>query len=180
MRDLIRIVGLVVGLLSGLASGVTQGGPPPGDRPAEAVSVAPLRQQMEGDLAEIGEYAAEAREDGDLQRMACIRDVQKRAQGVMEVATGELLVLRDASTTPEARAFAAEKFRAAAERLHQLVERARECAGDAEAEDEDDATRNKADQPSTVPLEDPTEAALDPLPPPVDDTRPPVVASPSA
>ena len=135
---------------------------------------------MEGDLAEIGEYAAEAREDGDLQRMACIRDVQKRAQGVMEVATGELLVLRDAGTTPEARAFAAEKLRAAAERLRQLVERARECAGEAEAEDEDDATRNKADQPQTVPLEDPTEAALDPVPPPVDDTRPPVVASPSS
>ncbi len=103
----------------------------------------------------------------------------------MELATGEMLVIRDQSASNEARSFAAEKLQAASERLDDLVEQAKECAGDKSPEDSDDETRNEVEEEPTIPIADPTlgggVGGTKPprLPPPVDDGMPPSVGSPS-
>lgn len=149
------------------------------------ISAASVRRDMEEEMASLGDLASEAKRDSDLVRAACVLDKQERAQGVMELATGELLVIRDEGSTAEARSFATEKLVAASERLGGLVEQARECMGDKSPEESDDETRNEVDTPQAIPIEDPTVGGgvgggkPPPLPPPVDDTVPPVVGSPS-
>jgi hypothetical protein len=139
-----------------------------------------LREAMETDMAELGGFIQEARRDGDMVRLRCLREVQTQAEHALELATSELLVVRDANAPADARRFAGEKLEAAAQRLNALVEVARACAGEQGPEDEDDQTRNEVEEPEFVPFADPTRASSDfPLPPPVDDTHPPVVASPT-
>lgn len=150
------------------------------DRGPETRAVPALRQRIEAGMEELGELASDARSDTDVVRAACVLDKQERAQGVMEVATGELLVLRDSTSTRDQKAFAVEKLAAAADRLDGLVEAARTCRGDTSPEEEDDVTATDVDEPTTVPVADPTVGgARPPVPPPVDDTRPPTVGSPS-
>ena len=43
-----------------------------------------------------------------------------------------------------------------------------------------DPTRTDLDKSQLIPVQDPTRGPLWPVPPPIDDTRPPVVASPAA
>ena len=103
-------------------------------------------------MAVLGDLASDAKRDSDLVRAACVLDKQERAQGVMELATGELLVIRDANAGADARGFATEKLVAASQRLEGLVEQARECVGDKTPEQSDDVTRNEVDESPTIPI----------------------------
>jgi hypothetical protein len=136
-----------------------------------------LRTRMEDGMAEIGELATEARAEADLVRATCILDKQDRANDVMELGTGELLVIRDDTATAQSRQFALEKLDAAAGRIDGLVEEAKECAGQKGPEDDIDVTRNDSDEPRTIPAWDPT-AGLgnSPVPPPVDGGWPPAAS----
>ncbi|MCA9654366.1 MAG: hypothetical protein KC501_30880 [Myxococcales bacterium] len=144
-----------------------------------------VRGDMEANMAVLGDLASDAKRDSDLVRAACVLDKQERAQGVMELATGELLVIRDANAGADARGFATEKLVAASQRLEGLVEQARECVGDKTPEQSDDVTRNEVDESPTIPIPDPTVGGgagggkPPGMPPPVDDGMPPSVGSPS-
>ncbi|MCA9705872.1 MAG: hypothetical protein KDK70_08505 [Myxococcales bacterium] len=152
--------------------------PPPA--PTPPVSVSKVQRDMENGMARLGELASDAKRDSDLVRAACVLDKQERAQGVMELATGELLVVRDSGASSEARGFAAEKLGAAAERLDDLVEQAKQCVGDKSPEESDDETRNEVEEDPLIPIADPTMPGRQPpVPPPVDDGMPPSVGSPS-
>jgi hypothetical protein len=154
--------------------------------PATAtVSVPKVQRAMESNMSVLGDLATNAKRDADLVRAACVLDKQERAQGVMELATGELLVIRDASATSEARSFAVEKLQATAARLDDLVAQARDCVGDQSPEMSDDDTRNEVQESPSIPVADPTVGGTvgggkpPGLPPPVNDGAPPVVGSPS-
>lgn len=153
--------------------------------PATAtVSVPKVQRDMESDMSLLGELASDAKRDADLVRAACVLDKQERAQGVMELATGELLVIRDDAAAPEARSFAVEKLQASSDRLDDLVQQARDCVGDQTPEMSDDETRNEVQQEPTIPIADPTVGGgvgggKPTPPPPVDDNAPPTVGSPS-
>ncbi|MEX1369253.1 MAG: hypothetical protein AB1Z98_39355 [Nannocystaceae bacterium] len=152
---------------------------------AATISVPKVRRELESNMATLGDLAADAKRDSDLVKATCVLDKQERAQGVMELATGELLVIRDEGASTDARSFAAEKLAAASQRLEALVKQARECAGDKTPEDSDDVTRNDVEQQPSIPVADPTVGGgagggkPPGLPPPVDDGFPPSVGSPS-
>ena len=151
---------------------------------ASTKPVAVIRQDMEARMGELGDLAANARRDTDLVRAACVLEKEERAQGVMELATSELLVIRDSAATEQQRAFAAETLAAAAERLDSLVKQAKECTGDGSPEVEDDLTDNDESVVPLVPEADPTQSGgtppqPTPVPPSVDDQRPPTVGSPT-
>lgn len=136
-----------------------------------------LQTRMEEGMAEIGELAVEARADSDLVRATCVLDKQDRANDVMELGTGEMLVIRDGTTTEQSRQFALEKLDAAAGRIDMLVEEAKACAGQKGPEDQIDITRNDADEPRTVPMWDPTTGlGNSPVPPPIDGGWPPAAS----
>ncbi|MCX4239529.1 hypothetical protein [Paraliomyxa miuraensis] len=162
--------------------GVAEAKAPP---PTSTVSVPAVRREMENDMAKIGDLAAEAKRDADLVRAACVIDKQERAQGVMELATGEMLIIRDEGSSAEARSFAVEKLQAASDRLGDLVEQAKECIGDKAPEESDDVTNNEVDEDPTIPVADPTVGGSpdgtkpNRVPPPIDDASPPSVGSPS-
>lgn len=135
-------------------------------------------------MSTLGEIASDAKRDSDLVRAACVLDKQERAQGVMELATSEMLTIRDDAASTEARSFAVEKLQAAAERLDDLVGQARDCMGDKSPEVSDDQTRNEVQQDPTIPIADPTVGGgvgggKPTPPPPVDDAVPPTVGSPA-
>jgi hypothetical protein len=170
-------------------SGVSRGGPaassgseeatkPSSDEPAEATAVPELRRRLETDLAEIGLLLEEAGEQDDAAAVACVEDVQDRAQDVMEVVTDDVLVVQDPGSSPAARTFAVEKLQASSDRMKALVEQARLCVGD-EGGIGEDPTDTDLEKAKLVPLEDPTRGPFWPIPPPIDDTVPPVVASPA-
>jgi hypothetical protein len=202
MRMRTRALAGVCGAWLVLGAGGAAAGPPASPAPAEGaepappaegaalpatatVSVPAVQRDMEADMSLLGELASDAKRDADLVRAACVLDKQERAQGVMELATGELLVIRDASATPEARSFAVEKLQATAARLDDLVQQARDCVGDQSPEMSEDDTRNEVTAEPTIPIADPTVGGTvgggkpPGLPPPIDDTAPPTVGSPS-
>jgi hypothetical protein len=176
-------VGAAVLLLAGVSLAEPAPTPPSEDettdRGPDTRAVPGLRQRLEEGMQTLGELAQRARSDTDLVRAQCVLDKQERAQGVMEVATGELLLLGDSSATQQQKAFAVEKLAAATERLDLLVDAARTCTGDTSPEETDDVTHTDVDESSAIPVADPTVPAESPVPPPIDDSRPPVVASPS-
>lgn len=153
--------------------------------PTSTASVPSLRRRMESGMAKLGDLAEDAKRDADLARATCVLDKQERAQGVMELATGELLVIRDQSSSAEARGFAVEKLDAAAERLDDLVEQAKVCTGDATPEVDDDQTANTLDEEPSIPIADPTLGGgpdgtkPSRIPPMLDAAQPPTVGSPS-
>ena len=157
--------------------------PPPAPEPTvSAADVAKARRDLETAMAELGALTAEAetRTGSDAQLAGCLLDKRDRGREVMEIATSELLVVQDPASTDQQRQFAGEKLDALSVRMDQLVEAARACGGDASPEDDDDKTRNQADEPTTVPYADPTVGGgIPPVPPPVDDARPPSVESPT-
>ncbi len=127
------------------------------------------RLRIERGLGEIGDMATEARSDEDIVRLECVNDKQARAAKVEEIAQGELRVLRDPNTQDAARTTAVEKLDAAADDMDDLVSDAKACSGEQGPEDESDETRNEADAPLGIPLQNPTlGGGRVPLPPPVD------------
>lgn len=143
--------------------------------PAAPVSAGQARATLERGLTELGELAARARQSGDLLRVACVQDKQDRANAVMEVATGDILVAQDPAADAQTRAFAGEKLGEAAQRMQDLVSRARACTG--KEEPGTSGGSNQAQVPQVVLPQDPTS----PLPPavrglPPIDPRPPVAS----
>ncbi|MCX6480589.1 MAG: hypothetical protein NTY24_09375 [Mycobacterium sp.] len=139
------------------------------------MNVSQARSALERGMAELAELAARARQSGDMQRVACVQDKQDRAGAVMEVATGDILVVQDSVVDAPTRAFAGEKLAEAAQQMKGLVGQARACQG------KEEAAGGKASNDSFVP---PTILPQDPtgsLPPaqrglPPIDPRPPVAS----
>lgn len=127
------------------------------------------RLRIERGLGEIGDMATEARKDEDIVRLECVSDKQAKAGKVEEIAQGELRVLRDPNSQDMARTTAVEKLDAAADDMDAIVKDAKACSGEQGPEDESDETRNEADAPIGIPLQNPTLGMGQvPLPPPVD------------
>lgn len=136
-----------------------------------------LRAKMEAAMATIGELAVDARNDEDLVRATCVLDKQERANDVMALGTSELLVIRDPGTSAQSRDFALEKLDAAALRIDTLVDEAKACSGQEGPEAEVNITRNEADEPSEIPLLDPSLGlGANPVPPPLDGGWPPAAS----
>jgi len=145
-----------------------------GDK-ASAMSAGQARGALERGLTELGELAARARQSGDMVRIACVQDKQDRANAVVEVATGDLVVAADAAADAQTRAFAGEKLGEAVQQLQGLVGKARACTGKEEASRPDGS--NDSQVPQVVLPQDPT----GPAPPavrglPPIDPRPPVAS----
>jgi len=145
-----------------------------GDK-ALVMSAGQARGALERGLTELGELAQRARQSGDMVRIACVQDKQDRANAVVEVATGDLVVAADAAADAQTRAFAGEKLGEAVQQLQGLVSKARACTGKEEAGRPD--ASNDAQVPQVVLPQDPT----GPTPPlsrglPPIDPRPPVAS----
>ncbi|NVB39094.1 hypothetical protein G6O69_14720 [Pseudenhygromyxa sp. WMMC2535] len=145
----------------------------PGALPSSASG---LRSKMEASMAELGELAVDARAEEDLVRATCVLDKQDKGNDVMDLGTGELLVIRDVNTSDQARQFAVEKLDAAALRLEKLVREAKSCSGREGPEEEIDVTRRDYEE-QAGPMQNPT-AGLghSPVPPPVDRGWPPAAS----
>lgn len=156
------------------ASNPEQGAP--ADAKPPTMSAAQARGALERGLTELGELAARARQSGDFVRIACVQDKQDRANAVVEVATGDLVVAQDPASDAQTRAFAGEKLGEAAQQLQGLVSKARACTGKEEATRGVDGS-NDSQVPQVVLPQDPTGPAAPPgrgLPP--IDPRPPVAS----
>ncbi len=142
-------------------------------------SVAKLRGEMEGDLAEIGKIAKKAQRDGDMVKIACVTDKQDRAEGVMDVATPEIALLQGqgGQADPASPSFAGEKLEAAALRLGKLLDEARACTG-TPAKEGHDGGENIVDEGERLPPRDPTASPGNGpgSEPPSDPTRAPVAS----
>ncbi len=146
-----------------------------GGEKAPVMSAGQARGALERGLTELGELAQRARQSGDMVRIACVQDKQDRANAVVEVATGDLVVAADAAADAQTRAFAGEKLGEAVQQLQGLVSKARACTGKEEASRPD--ASNDAQVPQVVLPQDPT----GPTPPlsrglPPIDPRPPVAS----
>jgi hypothetical protein len=143
--------------------------------PSTSAGVGSSRGTIERGMTELGTLLTRARQSGDMGRTACVQDKHDRAEIVLEVATGELLVLQDSSADGQSRAFAGEKLSEAADRISGLVGQARACQGDQEQKRSD--AQNTANQPKTVIPTDPTSSSsgIQRLPPRID-PRPPVAS----
>ena len=169
-------------LLAGTVAAAPSASPPPPPPPAPAaapatppVSVPAARNKIEGGMSELGTLLMRARQSGDGVRIACVQDKRDRAEIVLEVATGEILVLQDPAVDGQSRAFAGEKLAEAADRLSGLVSQARACQGG--DEDAAKAGDNESNQPKTVIPNDPTSTVpTGPRLPPRIDPRPPVAS----
>lgn len=146
--------------------------PPASDKPSTDPGAGTLRKSMEKGVTEINTVLTKARKKGDASRIACVLDKRQRAERVMEVATGELIVLEGQSEAPE-RSFALQKLNAASGKLEELVVQARQCAGE-DGPQSLNVTENQLDREDLVPHNDPT--AVPPgnpgVPPPLDPGRP--------
>ena len=150
------------------------------DRGPDMSSVPGLQRRVEQAVAELGALGKQAEADGDATRAACVKGWQQKGQVAMEVATGEIMVLRDGSSTAQQKSFAVEKLAATAERLDTIVSQARKCGGDQAPEDQDDVTTTEVDQQNTIPIENPTlGGGASPVPPAGDPNLPTSAASPS-
>jgi len=148
--------------------------------PSEA-SVQATRARLERSMQALEASAARAQtlqsQDGGASA-GCMDALRLRGSDVMEVATGELLVLNDGEASAEAQAFAHAKLEAAAAELEKLETGAPRCFG--EGGPGQGAAQNTVDEPRVIPLADPTLASVQsPVPPPVDIYSPVMVASPS-
>jgi hypothetical protein len=149
------------------------------DRRPEEASVPALKAKLEDGTSVIGRLLQAARRKGDVVAIECLRDKQARAGDVLEVATGELIVLSDAGSGAKAREFALEKLAAAGDRMDKVVEQAKSCGKDVAPEEQENRTRTELDAQRFVPWLDPTTPpAQSPVPPSVNDSHPPVVRSP--
>lgn len=137
------------------------------------------RRRLEAGMGELGSLARDAKGQGDMVKTACIEDRRNRAQGVMELATQEMLVVRDAGADEQTKLFAREKLGAAADRMEDMVAEARNCGQDTSPEDADDQTRTVVDDPETIPIKDPTGGLGESPAPPVANDTWPFVASPT-
>lgn len=180
-------VALAGSSVAGPPEGEAEAGPSEGadQGPASPEAVSPsevpkFEQDIEERMSELSALAEATVSDGDPAAQGCVEDKLDRGRDVVELATSEVLVARDKGATQREKSFAAEKVKAAAERMALLVKQARACTGDV---DDDGVSQgeNDVDAPSQVPIADPTAPGAEPpVPPAVDDHRPVTVASPEA
>ncbi|MCR9165372.1 MAG: hypothetical protein ACE37F_35130 [Nannocystaceae bacterium] len=182
---------MAVALPALLVGGVSLAGPAPeggdqaeaptgNDQTIDLGSVRGNQQRLESSMASLGQMAEAAKADGDAALAGCLQDKVTRGKDIMATATAEIMVLRDASASAQAKSFAAEKLQAAADAMDNVMSSAKGCSGEQELESEDDITRNELDRTEQIPLQDPTIAPTEPdVPPAVDEGQPPTVASPS-
>jgi hypothetical protein len=140
-----------------------------------AMTASQARSALERGMTELGELASRARQSGDMLRIACVQDKQDRAGAVMEVATGDMLVVQDPAADAQTRAFAGEKLGESAQQMNGLVGQARACQGKEEAASGN--ASNDVKTPQGVLPQDPTGGGP-PGPrglPPID-PRPPVAS----
>lgn len=143
--------------------------------PEPTMNASQARATLERGMTELAELASKARQSGDMQRIACVQDKQDRAGAVMEVATGDLLVVQDPVVDAPTRAFAGEKLAESAQQMKGLVSQARACQGKEEAAS--GKASNEAFIPPTIQPQDPTgsgppaQRGLPPI-----DPRPPVAS----
>ena len=139
-----------------------------------------LRSQMMEHLGELKALEEQAKKDGDMARVGCVRDKQELAEKLMEdVVAPDGLVVLDTTAGAKERQFAVNKLDEASVKLGRIVDQARACAGEKGPEEEDGKTRNAVDLDRFIPFLDPTLTPVQPtVPPAVDPTRPPVVQSP--
>jgi hypothetical protein len=187
----VRLFAMAVALPALLVGGASLAGPAPEGEAAptetqgtdQSVDMGAVRSnqaRLESSMAKLGEMAQAAKQDGDATRAGCLQDKVTRGQDIMGTATPELMVLRDASASAQAKSFAAEKLQAAADAMDGVMSAAKKCSGEPELESEDDVTRNELDRTETIPVQDPTIAPTEPdVPPAVGEGQPPTVASPS-
>ncbi len=144
--------------------------------PALTIDASQARSLLERGMTELGELAARARQSGDMLRIACVQDKQDRAGAVMEVATGDMLVVQDPAADAPTRAFASEKLAESAQQMQGLVSQARACQGKEEAVNAAGGS-NEVKAPQSVLPQDPTgpgapgSRGLPPI-----DPRPPVAS----
>lgn len=144
--------------------------------PAAPLDVGTTRSSIERGMTELGTLLTRARQSGDTVRIACVQDKRDRAEIVLEVATGEILVLQDPGADGQTRAFAGEKLSEAAGRLSNLVGQARACQGG--GEEAQGGGQNASTQPKTViPLDPTSTVPTGPRLPPRIDPRPPVASA---
>ncbi|MGB1015980.1 MAG: hypothetical protein ACPG4T_17725 [Nannocystaceae bacterium] len=145
---------------------------PSSEKPTADTGSGTLRKSMEKGVSEINAVLTKARKKGDASRIACVLDKRQRAERVMEVATGELIVLEGESEAQE-RSFAQQKLTAASGKLEELVVQARQCAGE-DGPQSLNATENQLEREDLVPHNDPTAvpAGNPGVPPPLDPGRP--------
>lgn len=144
--------------------------------PQAPLNIGATRGTIERGMTELGTLLMRARQSGDTVRVACVQDKRDRAEIVLEVATGEILVLQDPGADGQTRAFAGEKLAEAADRLSGLVGQARACQGG--GEEAQRGGQNEANQPKTVIPTDPTSTVpTGPRLPPRIDPRPPVASA---
>ncbi|HEY8375598.1 MAG TPA: hypothetical protein VIK91_03875 [Nannocystis sp.] len=160
----------------------SQGSPPsesseasPAPVPPSPAAVGNARAAIERSMTELGTLLTRARQAGDMVRVACVQDKRDRADVVLEVATGEILVLQDPTADAQTRAFAGAKLSEAADRISGLVAQARACQGG--GDDSQRTAQNEANQPKTVIPADPTASSPIPRLPPRIDPRPPVASA---
>ena len=127
-------------------------------------------------MTELGTLLTRARQSGDSVRIACVQDKRDRAEIVLEVATGEILVLQDPGVDGQSRALAGEKLSEAADRMSGLVGQARASQGG--GLDGPGGGQNETNQPKSVIPNDPTSTVpTNPRLPPRIDPRPPVASA---
>lgn len=157
-------------------AGATSPAPATPTPPAAPLDVGTTRSSIERGMTELGTLLTRARQSGDTVRIACVQDKRDRAEIVLEVATGEILVLQDPGADGQTRAFAGEKLSEAAGRLSGLVGQARACQGG--GEEAQGGGQNASTQPKTVIPLDPTfTVPTGPRLPPRIDPRPPVASA---
>ncbi len=160
-----------------LLSGVSLAGPGPETAQAGSGNAEALRQEIEVGMGELTSREEKAQEDNDFARTACVVDKREKGEEVLELATDELLIIRDPSSGEQAQAFALEKLQAAAERMDLLVDEARNCGVSADGVQDEDKARTDEDKEQTIPLEDPSQGmGASPLPPVIDGSWPPVAS----
>lgn len=191
-RSAVTVVASITLLLGGSVAAAPSASPtpsatPPAPTPAATpapeptaakppqLSASAARGTIERSMAELGNLLLRARQSGNMTRVACVQDKRDRADSVLEVATGEILVLQDPAADAQSRALAGEKLAESSDRLTGLVSQARACQGGG---DEDRAlSDNKAEQPKSVIPDDPTSTTSTvPRLPPRIDPRPPVAS----
>lgn len=169
---------LGLGGLALLLSGAVVAQGPDSAEPAMAGGDAEqLRQRLEIGMATLSTEEEAAQEKKDFARTACVVDKREKGEEVMELATDELLIIRDPSSGEQARNFAVEKLQAAADRMDLLIDEAKSCGISADRQQDEDKARTDQNKESTIPMEDPSSGmGNSPIPPVVDGSWPPVAS----
>ena len=119
--------------------------------------------RIEEALSALADEAARATRSGDVLRIAHVEAERERVTEPLRLIDEELQIINDPNQTVQARVFATEKLAAAAEQLEQIVRRAQNFEQSLGPEESDDVTTTNSDEPSTIPLDDPTSSVADML-----------------